>query len=122
MPIKNQTYLYRMQKSLSNKIMSLERHSYARPTTVNVTFVKRKKRIVKFMFGTSIKCGIKPGMTLEDSAQVRMDATQSRVKEMTIFQWNLNSALIERESGNCSYAWGMRSESVPWEGLGGLKA
>jgi hypothetical protein len=121
MPIKNQTaYLLRMLKALSKKIIALEKNSYARPVTVNVTFMKRKRRITKFMFGTSMKCGKKDGMSREDLHQVNLDANQSRIKTMTIFQWNWASALTEKELESCKQPWGNCSELIPWENLNGV--
>ena len=113
-------YLPRMLIILANKITMMETNALGRPTTVNVTPSMKKGKIVKFMFGASVRSGIQTGTITnkENSKSIAM----SRVRTIPILQWcHSNVAQTRKESDRCNYSWCNCAESVPWRAMHGRK-
>ncbi|CAG8697061.1 11925_t:CDS:2 [Funneliformis mosseae] len=86
-------YLSRMLIILADKIIMMVTNVNDRPTAVNVTISAEKMKIVKFMFGASVRSGAGK-KSYENNELIAM----SRVKTMPILQWCHSNVAKPREN------------------------
>src|SRR5947209_3101327 len=102
-----------------DKIEMMEENASGCPTTLNLTLSVKKRKIVLFMFGASVRSGI----ATQKSERKKLFfnnklIAESRVKAIPALS---NVVLIRREPRLCDHLWGNCSESVPWQALHGRK-
>ncbi|EXX78947.1 hypothetical protein RirG_010330 [Rhizophagus irregularis DAOM 197198w] len=112
-------FLIRMQITLADKITEMEPNALGRPTTVNVMASMKEGKIVKFMFGTSVRCGIATrtitkGMVYRNNQLI----AKSRAANIPILLWcRKNIVLTEKELKTCDYPWGNCAEWAPLQAM-----
>ena len=101
------TYLSGNLNLLAENIKMMEPIEEYRPRTVNLTWAysREKEKIVRYMFGASIRCGQVPQSKM---VQDNKSAREERVKAMRILQWASNIALTPEQSKSCKHHLGNR--------------
>ncbi|CAG8499042.1 9469_t:CDS:2 [Paraglomus occultum] len=98
------TYLMKMLELLAEQIFKMEETVRARPSAVNLTISKRRGKILKYLFGASIRCGTGKGVE-----SINKQIAETRVRPMTRLFLNVPT---DQEFEKCRQAWGNCSELV----------
>src|SRR6185312_4361627 len=101
------TYLMKMLELLAEQIFKMEETVLARPSAVNLTISKRRGRVLKYLFGASIRCGTGNRVEIES---INKKIAETRVRMMPRLFSNVPT---NQEFENCRQAWGNCSELVP---------
>ncbi|CAB4407255.1 unnamed protein product [Rhizophagus irregularis] len=108
-------YLSRMMINLGDRISMMDTRKESLPTAINITISTEGEKIVKFMFGASVRSGRKTNtITGKMLFKYQDSIALTRVINIPILNWCYSKIATVK---HCNYPWGNCAESLCWYAL-----